>query len=291
MTTRSASTRVSPLASTRRQNVPCCTSRSTRAWYFTVMSGWFSHAWTSRRGRTHAARACQSAGASKGKLLRCSRFALAGQDSFGPSSLQPLGTRVSPSLRLSSTPVARQSMPDGSRRSSSIHVLRMPARVRRDSRASSADTCGASSPTGKPDAPAAGPSAASSTVTRQPRRARLAATAAPASPAPMTAQCPGASTRTGKGSRRRTVHVGANTPARQSRLGGRPIRLPTVNPHCISASRTARAIVQVAMPVPCRANRATCLSVSTDHMSGLRRGLNPSRKILSASKRCARSID
>ena len=44
--------------------------------------------------------------------------------------------------------------------------------------------------------------------------------------------------------------------------------------------------LQVAIPVPRRANLATARRVSPDHMSGLRCGLNPSRKMLSASKRC-----
>jgi len=66
--------------------------------------------------------------------------------------------------------------------------------------------------------------------------------------------------------------------------------LTTRKPFCASASQTARAIVQVASRVPRRAKRDTALSVSADHIAGLRGGLKPSRKMLSASKRWARSI-
>ena len=64
-------------------------------------------------------------------------------------------------------------------------IKRRPARDRRDTPLSSCEVCGATTPTGKPEAPAAGSAPASSTVTCQPRSAKARAVPAPAMPAPM----------------------------------------------------------------------------------------------------------
>ena len=155
----------------------------------------------------------------------------------------------------------------------------MPLRDRRESTLSSGDTWGANTPAGRADAPAAGSAAWSSTVTCQPRRAKLAAAAAPAMPPPITMQGPGgegsgvaADWREVRGSQR-----GLKVACRLSRLGGTPGTRFTSKPHCASASRTARAMVQVARRVPRRQQRATAFRVCRSQLSGLRWGLKPSR--------------
>ncbi|MPN41599.1 hypothetical protein SDC9_189153 [bioreactor metagenome] len=157
-------------------------------------------------------------------------------------------------------------------------VVRTPARDRRESTLSSGETCGANTPAGSPDAPAAGP-CASSTVTCQPRRAMLAAQALPARPAPMIRQLPGAATDTsGKASRTaRGSQRGLKTACRLSRFGGTPGTLWTSKPHCARSSRRVRAMVQVASRVPRWQQRATALSMWTLQSSGLTLGLKPSR--------------
>jgi hypothetical protein len=64
-------------------------------------------------------------------------------------------------------------------------MSRKPARERRETPLSSCEVCGATTPTGKPDAPEAGSLPASSTVTCQPRSAKARAVPAPAMPDPM----------------------------------------------------------------------------------------------------------
>jgi len=93
--------------------------------------------------------------------------------------------RVLPGKRLSRTPVQPHSTPSISNLRMVCSMSRKPARERRDTPLSSCEVCGATTPTGKPDAPDAGSLPASSTVTCQPRSANARAVPAPAMPAPM----------------------------------------------------------------------------------------------------------
>ena len=183
---------------------------------------------------------------------------------------------ASPAARTSRTPVARHSSPSGSSARACCSVARTPARDRRDSRLSSGEKCGASMPTGSPDAPAAGRSAASSTVTAQPRRDRLAAAAAPASPAPITTQRPARTSTTG--CRRRGSHAGSNTPCRQWRLGGSPSTFSSAKPHCVRLRRTSPATVHVASVAPRRQRRATALIVPKLPHRGVLDGIEAVKK-------------
>ena len=107
----------------------------------------------------------------------------------------------------------------------------------------------------------------------------VAAVAAPASPAPMTRQRAGAGC-SGAGLAVRLVRgsqAGLKVACRLSRLGGTPGTFSTTKPHWLRASRTARAMVQVARRVPRWQQRATALRVCGLQMSGLACGLKPSR--------------
>ena len=230
----------------------------------TWMPGCASRRSTRRCGRTQPACTCQQAVLSSGKPAVCSVAVGAAwyQSGPGPSS-QPGGRPGLPGGRRSSTPLGLQSTPLSSRACDCCSMARTPARETRVNTLSSLERCGPNSPTGRPEAPVAGVSPASITSTRQPRRARLAAVAAPARPAPITRQRAGAA-RTGRVGGVREVrgsHRGSKVACRLSRLGGTPGTRVTSKPHCASASRTARAMVQVARRVPRRQQRATAFRV------------------------------
>jgi hypothetical protein len=238
-----------------------------------------SQASTKAAGRTQPACACHSAGASGGRPHCASCAVSAGLDQssggIGPLRLPGLGPFARVFHRMlqhaGATPVAGVQQRIGLLQRGANAMARQARKqvvVGRDMRRQQ--------PAGRPDAPAAGASAASSTSTCQPRRARLAATAAPARPAPITTQVEGAR-RSGKRLRFFGSQAGLKSPCRLSRLGGMPGTFLTTKPLCASASRTLRAIVQVAMRVPRRQQRATALKVCRSQMSGLRCGLKPSR--------------
>ena len=244
------------------------------------MPGCASNARTRRAGCTQPAFACQQAGVSCASPAACRVGALAAWLQSAPGLCsQPAGRPRFCSGRRSSTPQGFQSTPSCNNAFDCCSMARTPLRDTREKTLSSGERCGANRPTGSPEAPAAGASPMSSTCTCQPRRARLAAVAAPARPAPITRQRAGAA-RTGRVGGVREVrgsHRGSKVACRLSRLGGTPGTFSTWKPHCVSASRTARAMVQVARRVPRRQQRATALSVCRFHSSGLRCGLNPSR--------------
>ena len=297
--------------------------RATGARVRSVMPGSASQAATSRSGRAQPARVCQRASTSAGRWWAASRSGVACQDSFGPSARQSAGRRAVPGARRSSTPPSCQSTPSRRRICNSRRIRRRPARVRRESRASSDETCGAKTPAGTPEAPVAACASASSTVTRQPRRARLAATAAPASPAPTTTQWPGVVAPPASGAvattgRRRTCQGGANSPiqpagavartGRAASSSGR-MRKPCRSsiPRSARAGTFAAAATSMVMRVPIRAKRANAFARSPGSSGGAGEGRTSgpasgvvvaspavsvvaSTTISSASKCCARSI-
>ena len=149
------------------------------------MLGCCSSACTKRAGRNQAPLACHNAlggaGGDAAQVHACPASASSCDQLCGAPPL-----RVLPGRRRSCTPVGAQSVPSRSRVRMACCMVRTPARDRREIRLSSGEVCGATKPTGKPEAPAAGASPASSTVTCQPRSASARAVPAPAMPEPST---------------------------------------------------------------------------------------------------------
>ncbi len=148
------------------------------------MFGWLSKARTNCAGRSQAPRGCQYASSGAGGGALCVQSLAVWACSWSQLSGTP-PRRVLPGRRRSRTPVQPQSTPSVSNLRMVCSMSRKPARERRDTPLSSCEVCGATTPTGKPDAPAAGASPASSTVTCQPRSANARAVPAPAMPEPM----------------------------------------------------------------------------------------------------------
>ena len=208
------------------------------------MPGAASHAPTSAAGLTQPACACHNARSPLGTPAAAKTFFDAGQHQLLAASncmhAQADGSLSAlPSRPRCNTPVWAQSMPCLNRALACCNVMRTPARDRRDSRLSSGDVCGTSSPAGRLDAPLAGALAVSTTVTAQPRRARLLATAAPARPAPMTTQLPGWVATSAD----LCNHAGLKTACSADVL-------LASNPHCLSADCKAECEQAAAKVVP-----------------------------------------
>ena len=157
-----------------------------------MMLGCCSKARTKTAGFTQAACGCHRATADSGSMaaMRCCMVAGALQAAASGRSCHTVGSLLLPSTQCSTTPVAPQSCPSVNKARTRCSVQRMPARVICEIRVSSAEVWGTISPTGSPEAPAAGWGAVSCTCTCQPRCAKLQAQAAPLRPAPSTSAVP-----------------------------------------------------------------------------------------------------
>ena len=240
------------------------------------MLGLDNQARTKAAGLIQAARWCQTE-----RTCSCSVGDGTACDHSAPSAGQWSGSPALASSRYSRDPVNAQSAPWSSNRAASPNMSRTPARLRRDSWQSSADPCGASRPTGKPEACEAGVAPPSRTTTCQPRLAREAATLAPANPAPITAHVPGGMTASMEGFRLfLSVQCGSNTAFWTS---GFVLGL-TTKPHCAKITVNFGSPCQRVTCVPRRQQRANALTAQISHAACP--PCMPSPKTTSSAQKC-----